>query len=124
MKEGDLLECRFCRREIFVKSKVLMSGWEQKGKVLYCPLCEKVLSEVKENEIDSEITVSQKSLSGLESLLGETQKEKKTLQAEEGDLHFCRNCKHYIVHPFKNMCGLLNIPKNPMDDCSSFEKKK
>ena len=33
---------------------------------------------------------------------------------------FCRNCKHFISHPFKSICTRNNLEADPMSSCSYF----
>lgn len=33
----------------------------------------------------------------------------------------CRHCKHYVVNPFTQRCGLTQEPVEATDDCDDFE---
>jgi rubredoxin len=35
----------------------------------------------------------------------------------------CRHCKHYLVNPFTQRCGLHNRPVEATDVCERFEPK-
>lgn len=41
----------------------------------------------------------------------------------DNSVHFCRDCKHYLFHPYKSRCCLKEIDVEPMDDCPSFSMR-
>ena len=46
------------------------------------------------------------------------------LTPDENYGRFCRNCVHFLAHPFKTLCSKYNRPADPMGDCPEFEKRK
>ena len=34
--------------------------------------------------------------------------------------HFCRDCRHYVKHPFRSRCGRHDCEVEPMQDCPDF----
>ena len=36
------------------------------------------------------------------------------------DVHFCKDCRYFISHPFECRCALTERVVNPTDDCSRY----
>lgn len=121
MKVGERTICPVCRQEIIVQEKVLMDGWTAVGKVLFCPMCETHLSRQNEASLDLDPEEGKSDISALSALLGEDDSEAApTLDMENEERHFCRDCSYIIVHPFMNRCTLHGCEVNPMSDCDDF----
>ena len=43
--------------------------------------------------------------------------------AADEEKRFCKDCKHFLKHPFVDRCEIDNKPVDPMDDCEKFEKR-
>jgi hypothetical protein len=124
MKRGDRLECPNCGQSTIAKEKVVMDGWTAKEKILICTLCGEKVGEI-ETDADVAVTETENSaLSGLSALLGEEPEEKIKLTAEGSERHFCRDCVHYVAHPFLSRCELHKKNVNPMDDCPDYIQNK
>ena len=126
-KAGDEINCKYCGANSFLIKKTIMDGWTKKGDVLICSACSKVVHEIAENDKLSkqeEIEKSKKaSLDTFSAILGTEQIIKPAIKSEEHENLFCRDCKHYISHPFLDRCSLRQVEVNPMDDCNLFENK-
>ena len=48
---------------------------------------------------------------------------KADLTPDENYGRFCRNCVHFIEHPFRVLCGLDGHEIDPMGECGKFERK-
>ena len=122
MKAGDEIICKYCGKNSFLVKKTIMDGWTKVEDVLICSSCsmeiEKICNEEKSSEKKE---VKDSSLDKFFSFLGTEQEKKPTINIEDDEKHFCRDCKHYISHPFLNRCSLHQTEVNPMDDCKSFE---
>lgn len=127
MKPGEKTVCPECGQEIFVQEKTLMDEWKPVGKVLVCPLCGAHLSREGHHSIDSEDEDEKKkpATSALSALLGEDDSDAiPSLEFDEGEGHFCRDCSYYIVHPFMNRCTLHECEVNPMADCGDYARRR
>jgi hypothetical protein len=123
MKVGDEINCLFCNKHVFLVKKSVMDGWKKVGDILVCSSCGKTLEDIKESDNKVDIgnePVKDDKLAKLANFLGTEKIEKKTIDTSEKT--FCRDCVHYIKHPFFSKCGLYHKEVNPMDDCSSYEK--
>ena len=123
MKAGDEINCIHCGKHGFLVKKAKMEGWKKVGDMLICSSCGQIIVDVEESPIKEDIEEdipSNDKLDSLLSFLGTEQLEKKTI--EVGEKTFCRDCIHYVKHPFFSKCGLNNEDINPMDDCESYKK--
>lgn len=111
--------CPFCNEETFIKKKNLTEGWKITGTVDVCALCGKELKKV-ESKVNEDKT--DQSRSRLAALLGGDFVEKVELSGS-ADRKFCRNCQHFLIHPFKSVCALTDKEADPMGECPHFLAK-
>ncbi|QSH41522.1 hypothetical protein P0136_07580 [Lentisphaerota bacterium ZTH] len=124
MKPGDKAKCPHCAEETILKEKVEMDGWQATARSLVCAICGRKIADLDkelEQQKDQEATTTK--AGSLAALLGEDPEQPKPkLKAEAGERHFCRDCIHYLVHPFLSRCEKKKKAVNPMDDCRDFKK--
>ena len=122
MRAGETIPCPHCGERTVAKSKPVMEGWRVTGTVLVCPLCGGELGKPEEE------TAAGQSFSAaagkLAALLG-GEKEEPAFRLEKTEEYgrFCRNCRHFIVHPFESRCGLTGRAADPMKECGDFVMK-
>lgn len=122
MKAGEMLRCPHCAEQTVAREKNILSGWKVTGTVLVCPLCGGELGvPEKSGNAPSRSSGSEK----LAALLGDvdTGPELRLEKTEEYG-RFCRNCRHFIVHPFQSRCGRTGLGADPMGECGQFELRK
>ena len=119
MKKGDRIECPHCGNDAFAVKKTLMDGWTNLGEVLACSACGEKVGDIGEEAESPKKNIAK---SALADFLGVEEEEKKVLSATENEKHFCRDCIHYLKHPFLTRCSLHDKDVNPMDDCSDFKR--
>lgn len=126
MKPGDEVKCPHCGANSFLVKKPVMEGWTKRGDILACASCgAKVADLAAAVLVDApQDDGSKKQLDKLASFLGTSKVEHQTLRVDEKEQRFCRDCQHFIAHPFLNRCGLRNLNVNPMDDCGDFQTKQ
>ncbi len=122
MKPGDSFECPHCGQSSFLKKESVMDGWTKKGEILACAACSVKIADL-ELEKDFLSQKTENSVSVLADLLGAEEVVKPELSAAEDEKHFCRDCGHFISHPFMDRCSLHEKDVNPMDDCQDFFNK-
>ena len=115
MKAGDVFHCPECNQDSIVKTRRKMDGFRCLGEELVCMLCGAVLPE-DAPEKNGEVA---KAAHPLAALLGVEEAAPERL-ADDSGRGFCRDCKHYIKHPFLSRCDLHDRSVNPMDDCPDF----
>jgi len=121
MKAGDEIECPYCGKNSFLKKTVIIDGWTKKGEILSCAACSAKIADFDASATKIE---EKKSLDKLSSFLGGTEQLKKSeIKADESEKRFCKDCIHFIKHPFNDKCGLHNKFVNSMDDCKDFKRR-
>ncbi len=123
MIPGETIQCPCCGEKSVVKSRTKMNGWTKVGTVLVCALCGAELGAPEERTAAAAVRRKSDSLA---SLLGEGAEftPGADLTPDENYGRFCRNCVHFLAHPFKTLCSKYNRPADPMGDCPEFEKRK
>jgi hypothetical protein len=121
MKIGDKVRCSHCGQDTVVKEKTLMDGWTPLGKVLSCAICGGELGEAGDAAAKAE--TSNAAMNSLKALLQAEEDVKPVIELEAGEGQFCKDCVHFVPHPFITRCGLFDRPTDPMDDCPRFSPK-
>jgi hypothetical protein len=61
-------------------------------------------------------------LDALASLLGaDAGAEAPGVDLGESDGRFCKNCRHFLRHPFQSRCLFHDRDVEPMNDCEDFD---
>jgi hypothetical protein len=111
------VRCPFCHEESFAKKKKIVEGWKVVGEIEVCALCGSELKTAPSAGSGDE--KSDRSKSRLAALLGGEVTEKVTLSGS-AERNFCRNCRHFLIHPFKTVCALNDQEVDPMGCCDRF----
>lgn len=116
--------CPNCNEKTFPKKKNIMDGWSVAKSVWVCPMCGAELPETGDGDNNTSPAPDKKSerRNALSALLGGETLESVKLSGT-ADRDFCRNCKHFVVHPFKNICALTDKEADPMGSCPEFTGK-
>jgi len=122
MQSGDSVDCPHCGEKTIVKTKNRMDGFAIVGSCLVCALCGAELGGAEPASGDA---AGQKAAERLAALLGEGAEAapKADLTPDENYGCFCRNCVHFIEHPFRVLCGLDGHEIDPMGECGKFGRK-
>ena len=122
MKAGERFCCPHCGEESLVKRKVLTEGFRKTGEALVCALCGAVVGEPATPAAEAKAAADERGRK-LAALLGGDEREKVTLAADP-ESRFCRDCRHFIAHPFRSRCGLTGETADPMADCDAFAARE
>ena len=121
MRPGESVRCPHCGERTVVKSKKKLDGFTVVGELLVCALCGAELGAPEEAKSAAPDRASSDRLA---ALLGDVSvDEKADLTPGEDYGRFCRNCLHFIEHPFKTLCGLDGSAVDPMGECPRFQQK-
>lgn len=125
MKTGTEIICPHCGEDSFASKKTVMDGWRKVGDIFVCASCGAKLADIDDEPAECG-TVKSKSpgLSALAGALGVEETEKPTIELAEDEKRFCRDCVHFISHPFLDRCSLWEKDVAPMDDCAEFKPKQ
>ncbi|MBE6355834.1 MAG: hypothetical protein E7058_01820 [Lentisphaerae bacterium] len=114
------MRCPHCGEESFAKKKKITENWKVVGEIQVCALCGKKWGENAPGGTAGKASDGNKSR--LAALLGGDLTEKVEL-AGSVDRKFCRNCRYFLVHPFKTVCSLTDTEADPMGECGRFEER-
>lgn len=134
---GQSFRCPACRSDSIVKKIREMDGWNFVRESLACAFCGAVLGSASSAADDgaSAADAHGRAARRLAALLGDDDLEssrKWRAQAQaalagnadgRSDAPFCRDCRHYIKHPFLSRCLLTDRAVEPMQDCARFERR-
>ena len=129
MKPGQRFFCQRCHSTSIAKLERRMDGFTVVEEYLACAFCHARIPEETDSTEEKAPKAANPSLSALENLLGAKKPSMdKTQAAFLDELHtaakrFCRDCRHYVKHPFGGRCALTGKNVEPMDDCPRFEKR-
>src|SRR5450759_4186255 len=97
---GKRFNCPHCGEDSIVRKKTLFDGWKAAGEILECSLCGKRVESGPADAAPDVARAASEKLKKAEVLLGSRLEPKTTLD-REGLGRFCKNCAHYLVHPFQ-----------------------
>ncbi len=120
MRVGERMKCPHCSQDTVIKEKNLMDGWTAVGKILACAICGGKLGDI---EAEPKAAANTAAMDSLKALLQTEGEAKPVIEVSEDEKHFCKDCAHFINHPFITRCGLHNRPTESMDDCPQFTQK-
>lgn len=120
MRAGESIVCPLCGDKTIVKEHRKLDGFKLAGVEFRCMLCSGKLGE---GSMPGETVPEVPKSNPFASLLGEKTAAAPTLADGGPEARFCRDCRHFIVHPFLSRCEKFHKEVNPMDDCVHFESK-
>ena len=123
IKPNEKITCPVCGEPSMAKLKAKLDGFRKVGDFLYCMLCNAELGEYKSDAAADAARNDQK-LHDLGMLLGAAPAAAARLTAAADEKRFCKDCVHFMPHPFVDRCDLDNRPVDPMDDCAEFALRK
>ncbi|MBE6369325.1 MAG: hypothetical protein E7056_04085 [Lentisphaerae bacterium] len=118
MQPNEKLLCPHCKEQSMAKLRNKMDGFKKVGEELVCMLCNKVLAPY---EPQASAPTTGNRLKALGELLGGGEQSAAIqLTAGADEKRFCKDCRHFMPHPFVDRCDLDNRPVEAMDDCGEF----
>ena len=106
--------CSACGADTFVRREPEYDGFVKKGETFICASCG--------HKYGSEAEVPFKQKKSL-SIFSEADKFKKVEIFKSDEIgRNCRYCRHYVVNPFIQRCGLHNRVVQATDLCDKYEK--
>ena len=127
---ANITICPHCKSSTIPREKPVLENWKVVHILYICPLCNGELPApaATQKKLSAETpadNANTKKRSALTALLGDD-----TPAPELPDIakswqetrRFCRDCCHFIKHPFLCRCGRSGREVNPMDDCPDFQR--
>ncbi len=124
MKPGENIKCPHCDNDAFLVKKTLIDGWTKTGDILVCSGCSCKIIDIEETQGEIDLLEKKDGLDKLAGFLVTDRKTKPSLKADDSEKHFCKNCEHYVLHPFFDRCSFHNKNVGSMDDCSEYKVKE
>lgn len=103
METKKFFICPNCKEKSFFVVKKEFDGFKVREKKQVCALCGYSFKEGEEMRFIKE-----------KQLFDDTDKQK----------NFCKDCRHYVMHPWTQKCMHKNIEVTALDSCEEFEKKE
>lgn len=112
--------CPHCNQDALIKVEAVYDGFTKTGETRTCTSCGK---EVEANVPASSASTEKKD--PLAALFGEELNDEAPdlFDVEAETSRLCRKCRHYVLHPFKQVCGLHDREVQATDSCPQFEAK-
>jgi len=111
--------CPHCGEEALIKVEAVYQGFEKVGERRICTSCGQELSGGDSEESQKE------SVDPLAALFGDLEEETgpDLFNVEEETARLCRKCRHYVLHPFTQICAVHDREVQATDSCPQFESK-
>jgi hypothetical protein len=109
-------KCDQCGQEALFVSETVYDGFKKVGELRRCSLCGATVT--------AKASAAPK-VDPLAALFGEDARPEglSLFDVEAETARLCRKCKHYVVHPFTQRCGLHDKEVSATDSCGEFEAK-
>lgn len=123
-KPGESFHCSACGRDSIAKAQKTMDGWRCTGELIVCAFCKAPVGQPKADATGA----AAKAAAGAAALnrLADLLDAKPTAAPQFADTtkgRFCKDCRHFLRHPFYSRCLLHERPVEPMDDCDDFSAR-
>ena len=96
------------------------------GEYWGCPVCHSPLEPPKDNTSQSASCSAKPDALGV--LFGDNVPRHASSTSiytiDASDVHLCKDCRYYLIHPFESRCTRFDRKVEPTDDCPDFEEKK
>lgn len=103
--------CPACNRETLLLKEAVYEGFTRVGERLKCAVCGETLEAPVEPPARK-----------MPAIFSDDDRPKTPQIFDEGENRvICRYCRHYIVNPFKQRCGLHGRDVDATDTCPQFE---
>ncbi len=111
--------CPHCGQEALIKVEAVYDGFTKVGEKRICTACGKELEGAGASSSPVEKP------DPLAALFGDMDDESgpDLFDVEEETARLCRKCKHYVLHPFTQMCAVHDREVQATDSCPQFEAK-
>ncbi len=107
--------CRVCGKETLIRREPVYDGFKKTGERLLCASC----GHEYKDESDVPFKIARRA-----SIFSEADKSRKIdIFGEDEKGHTCRHCKHYLVNPFTQRCGMHFKEVQAIDSCPDFAAK-
>ncbi len=130
--DAKQVDCPSCGESTVPVKRTERLDWSTVDEYWACALCGARLpfeDDSAEDGIDPTSAKSPESIDKLAGFLGNDPEEighpsARTLLDDGSELQFCRDCMHFLKHPFVCRCLFHDRSTEPMKHCSDFVRAK
>lgn len=105
--------CSACRADTFIRREPVYEGFRKTGERIFCVSCG--------HEYATGADVPYKTISKPNIFTDADRSERVELFQGDEKGRNCRHCRHYVVNPFIQRCGLHKIEVQATDLCGDFQ---
>ena len=107
--------CRACGKDTLIRREPVFDGLKKTGDRLLCASCGHVYGD----EADVPFKTARRS-----AVFSEAERPRRVdVFRDDEKGRTCRHCKHYLVNPFTQRCGMHFKEVQATDSCSDFGEK-
>jgi len=111
------INCASCGRTALVRTEPVYEGFKKTGEVFICTLCGARYDS-------AEVTPFAKSGARPRVFTADDKPAALSIFSDDERRRCCCWCRHFVVNPFSQRCGLSNRETQATDLCARFEAKK
>jgi len=115
MKASEI-NCTACGRTALVRTEPVYEGFKKTGEVFICTLCGARYASAAE-------TPFARADARPKVFNDDDKPAALSVFSDDERQRCCGWCRHFVVNPFNQRCGLLNRETQATDLCARFEKK-
>ncbi len=116
MASSTAIQCTACGQESWVLREPLYEGFTKVGETFVCAAC----GHVYASEDDVPYVVSR----GPALFTEADRTPAPAVFAEDEQKRLCRYCRHYVVNPFTQWCGVHKREVEATDTCDQFSLRE
>jgi hypothetical protein len=109
------IRCTGCGKDALVRREAVFDGFRKTGERFVCVSCG--------HAYEGETEVPWKTARVRPKVFGEDDAPKRSSLFADEEPQNCRHCKHYLVNPFTQRCGLHRREVQATDCCAQFVGK-
>ena len=114
-RKSACIRCTSCGEEAFLRREPVYDGFQKTGETLSCSACGYVYPDEEAVPYLA---------SDRPQVFSEADRSKKVeVFTSEEQGRNCRHCRHYVVNPFTQRCGLHGMEVQATDLCGDFEAR-
>ncbi len=107
--------CAACNADTFIRREPVYEGFKKTGERLFCVSCG--------HEYTDEAEVPYRAMGRPQVFTDADRSQRVDLFQGDEKGRNCRHCRHYVVNPFVQRCGLHQIEVQATDLCGAFSAK-
>jgi len=114
MSLGREIHCTACGKDALVRREAVYDGFKKTGEQWVCVSCGHAYEEAD---------APWKTSRARPQIFSDDDAPKRVNLFTDDERQNCRHCKHYLVNPFTQRCGLHRKEVQATDCCPDFEAK-